>query len=118
MRRLTFSVIGVIAAAAIVIGINMFADARFADIRADLTQGKIYSLSKGTQQILNSLKEPVTLRFFYSRRLGATIPVSTSELRCGTNSSAELVVIRVSRPNENSWPITAACCAISFARPS
>ena len=41
MRRLAFSVIGVIAAAAIVIGINMFADARFADIRADLTQGKI-----------------------------------------------------------------------------
>jgi ABC-type uncharacterized transport system involved in gliding motility auxiliary subunit len=75
MRRLAFSVIGVIAAAAIVIGINMFADARFADMRADLTQGKIYTLSKGTKQILDSLKEPITLRFFYSRRLGATIPV-------------------------------------------
>ena len=75
MRRLSFSVIGVIAVAAIVIGINMFADARFADIRADLTQGKIYTLSQGTTRILDGLKEPVTLRFFYSRRLGATIPV-------------------------------------------
>src|SRR5580692_4686114 len=75
MRRLTFSVIGVLAVAAIVIGINMFADARLADIRADLTQGKIYTLSKGTTQVLDGLKEPVTLRFFYSRRLGATIPV-------------------------------------------
>ena len=75
MRRLTFSIIGVIAAAAIVIGINMFADARLAGIRADLTQGKIYTLSKGTMQILDGLKEPVTLRFFYSRRLGATVPV-------------------------------------------
>jgi ABC-type uncharacterized transport system involved in gliding motility auxiliary subunit len=75
MRRLTFSVIGVIAAAAIVIGINMFSDARLGDIRADLTQGHIYTLSKGTKQILDGLKEPVTLRFFYSRRLGATIPV-------------------------------------------
>ena len=74
MRRLAFSVIGVIAVAAIVIGINMFADARFVDIRADLTQGKIYTLSKGTKQILDGLKEPITLRFFYSRRLGATIP--------------------------------------------
>src|SRR5580698_6803985 len=74
MRRLTSSVIGVIAVAAIVIGINMFADARFVDIRADLTQGKIYTLSKGTQQILDNLKEPVTLRYFYSRRLGATVP--------------------------------------------
>jgi len=75
MRRLAFSVIGVIAAAAIVIGINMFADSRLAGIRADLTQGKIYTLSNGTKQILDSLKEPITLRFFYSRRLGATIPV-------------------------------------------
>jgi len=75
MRRLLFSVIGVIAVAAIVIGINMFADARLADIRLDLTQGKIYTLSNGTKQILDGLKEPVTLRFFYSRRLGATIPV-------------------------------------------
>jgi ABC-type uncharacterized transport system involved in gliding motility auxiliary subunit len=75
MRRLTFSVIGVIAAAAIVIGINMFSDARLGDIRADLTQGKIYTLSNGTKQILAGLKEPVTLRFFYSRRLGATVPV-------------------------------------------
>jgi ABC-type uncharacterized transport system involved in gliding motility auxiliary subunit len=75
MRRLTFSVLGVIAAAAIVIGINMFADARFGDIRADLTQGRIYTLANGTRQIVDGLKEPVTLRFFYSRRLGATIPV-------------------------------------------
>src|SRR5579864_5924480 len=75
MRRLAFSVIGVIAVAAIVIGINMFADARLVDVRADLTQGKIYTLSKGTKQIMDGLKEPITLRFFYSRRLGATIPV-------------------------------------------
>src|ERR1700685_4271926 len=75
MRRLTFSIIGVLAAAAIVIGINMFADARLVNVRADLTQGKIYTLSKGTIQILDGLKEPVTLRFFYSRRLGATIPI-------------------------------------------
>jgi ABC-type uncharacterized transport system involved in gliding motility auxiliary subunit len=75
MRRLSFSVIGIIAAAAIAIGINMFADARLGDVRADMTQGRIYTLSGGTRQILGSLKEPVTLRFFYSRRLGATIPV-------------------------------------------
>ena len=37
MRRLAFSVIGVIAVAAIVIGINMFADARLANQHVDLT---------------------------------------------------------------------------------
>ena len=47
MRRLSFSVLGVIAAAAIAIGINMFADARLANVQLDLTQGKIYTLSPG-----------------------------------------------------------------------
>src|SRR5271166_4863352 len=74
MRRLTFSIIGVIAAAAIAIGINMFADARLANVQLDLTQGHIYTLSPGTKQILAGLKEPVTLRLFYSRQLGSTVP--------------------------------------------
>ncbi|WP_428533289.1 Gldg family protein [Rhodopila sp.] len=74
MRRLSFSIIGVIAAAAIAIGINMFADARLANTQIDLTQGHIYTLSPGTKQILAGLKEPVTLRLFYSRQLGSTVP--------------------------------------------
>jgi ABC-type uncharacterized transport system involved in gliding motility auxiliary subunit len=74
MRRLSFSILGVVAAAAIAIGINMFADARLANVQFDLTQGKIYTLSAGTRQVLAGLKEPVTLRLFYSRELGSTVP--------------------------------------------
>ena len=74
-RRIWFSVIGVIAVAAIVIGINMFADARLANQHVDLTRNHIYTLSSGTRQILASLKEPITLRLFYSRRLGSTVPI-------------------------------------------
>jgi ABC-type uncharacterized transport system involved in gliding motility auxiliary subunit len=74
MRRLTFSIIGVLAAAAIAIGINMFADARLANVQLDLTQGRIFTLSPGTRQVLAGLKEPVTLRLFYSRQLGSTVP--------------------------------------------
>jgi ABC-type uncharacterized transport system involved in gliding motility auxiliary subunit len=74
-RRIWFSIVGVIAVAAIVIGINMFADARLANQHVDLTQSHIYTLSKGTRQILSGLKEPITLRLFYSRRLGSTVPV-------------------------------------------
>src|ERR1700760_1129014 len=74
MRRLWFSIVGVVAAAAIAIGVNMFADARLANVQLDLTQGRIYTLSPGTRQILAALKEPVTLRLFYSRNLGSTVP--------------------------------------------
>lgn len=75
MRRLWTSVVGVLAVAAIVIGINLFADARLANTHVDLTQNKIYTLSAGTRQVLAGLKEPITLRLFYSRQLGATVPV-------------------------------------------
>jgi ABC-type uncharacterized transport system involved in gliding motility auxiliary subunit len=74
-RRLWLSVVGVIAVAAIVIGINMFADARLAYVHVDLTQNRIYTLSPGTRHILQGLKEPITLRLFYSRMLGSTVPV-------------------------------------------
>ena len=74
MRRLSSSLIGIVAAAALVIGINMVSDARFGSIRLDLTEGKIHTLSPGTRKVLDGLKEPVTLRLFYSRRLGATVP--------------------------------------------
>lgn len=74
MRRLAFSIIGVVAAAAIAIGVNMFADARLANVQLDLTQGHIYTLSPGTKAILAGLKEPITLRLFYSRQLGTAAP--------------------------------------------
>jgi len=74
-RRLWFSIVGVVAVAAIVIGINMFADARLAYVHVDLTQNHIYTLSPGTRHILQGLQEPITLRLFYSRTLGSTVPV-------------------------------------------
>lgn len=74
MRRLSLSIVGVIAVAAIAIGINMFMDARLANTQLDLTQGHLYTLSPGTREILGSLKEPVTLRLFYSRQLGGSVP--------------------------------------------
>ena len=74
MRRLWFSIIGVLAAAGIAIGINLFADARLGRVQVDLTSSHLYTLSDGTKQVLAGLKEPVTLRLFYSRKLGATVP--------------------------------------------
>src|ERR1700743_1194362 len=75
VRHFWSSLVGVVAVPEIVIGINMFADARLANVHVDLTQSHIYTLSNGTQQILRGLKEPITLRLFYSRDLGSTVPV-------------------------------------------
>lgn len=74
-RKLWFSGFGLIAAAALAIGVNMLADRFATNFRVDLTQNQLYTLSDGTRQVLAGLRDPITLRLFYSRRLGAEIPV-------------------------------------------
>jgi ABC-type uncharacterized transport system involved in gliding motility auxiliary subunit len=73
-RRTLSAIISVVAVAAIVIGVNMFADARLANVRVDLTQQHLYTLAPGTRQVLAGLKDPLTLKLFYSRKLGAAVP--------------------------------------------
>jgi ABC-type uncharacterized transport system involved in gliding motility auxiliary subunit len=75
MKKLWSSVVGVAAVAAIVVGINLLADTFLADARLDLTQQHLFTLSPGTRKIVAGLKEPVTLRLYYSQALGAQVPV-------------------------------------------
>ena len=48
--------------------------ARFLPERLDLTAERLYTLSRGTRQTLARIDEPITLRFYYSTRLGDTVP--------------------------------------------
>lgn len=43
--------------------------------RVDLTEGKLYTLSDGSKNILKNMDKPVTLRFYYSASLARDIPV-------------------------------------------
>jgi len=74
MPRVTASALGLIGLAALLIGLNMLADSRLAEAQLDLTAGHIYTLSPGTREVLSGLKQPITLRLFYSRELGARAP--------------------------------------------
>ena len=61
-----------IAASAIVLAIisffavNMTSEVWFSNARVDLTQNSLYTVSKGTREILESIPEPITLRFYFS----------------------------------------------------
>jgi ABC-type uncharacterized transport system involved in gliding motility auxiliary subunit len=48
--------------------------ARFLTSRLDLTAEHLYTLSQGTRNTLAKIDEPVTLRFYYSTRLGDAVP--------------------------------------------
>ncbi|MBV9860193.1 MAG: GldG family protein [Alphaproteobacteria bacterium] len=48
--------------------------ARYLTARLDLTAEGLYTLSRGTRQTLAKIDEPITLRFYYSSRLGDEVP--------------------------------------------
>jgi ABC-type uncharacterized transport system involved in gliding motility auxiliary subunit len=47
---------------------------RWANLRLDLTADRLYTLSPGTLHTLARIDEPITLRFYYSNRLGDEVP--------------------------------------------
>lgn len=42
--------------------------------RVDLTEDGLYTLSAGTQNVIDTIDEPITLRFYFSNRLAREIP--------------------------------------------
>jgi ABC-type uncharacterized transport system involved in gliding motility auxiliary subunit len=62
-----FGVGGLIALAVLFLAVVMLSNVGLRGVRLDLTQNKLYTLSKGTQQVLRDLKEPVNLYFYFSR---------------------------------------------------
>jgi len=58
-------ILAVILFFATIVASNIF----FRSARLDLTENGLFTLSQGTRDILESIPEPVTLRFFYSDRI-------------------------------------------------
>ncbi len=67
------SLIGLLCIALLLVSTNLLAK-RFLPERLDLTADGLYTLSRGTRQTLAGIDEPITLRFYYSSRLGETVP--------------------------------------------
>ena len=79
MRRHWFtggvlSVTGLALAAVLFVSLNLWAGVSLTGARLDLTEEGLFTLSPGTRNILESIDEPVTLRFYFSERLGRDIP--------------------------------------------
>ena len=69
-RRRLLSIAGLFAALVLVIGINVISESFLGRYRVDLTEQRLYTLSDGTKSVLSSIPEPITLRLYYSSRLG------------------------------------------------
>ncbi|MCD6306304.1 MAG: Gldg family protein [Deltaproteobacteria bacterium] len=64
-KRTLISVTGLAVLFLVLILVNIIVS--YAAIRWDVTEDDIYSLSEGTRHILSDLKQPVAIKFFYSK---------------------------------------------------
>jgi gliding motility-associatede transport system auxiliary component len=71
--RRAVAVAALVCIALILISANVIID-RFSTARLDLTAEHLYTLSPGTLHTLARIDEPITLRFYYSNRLGDEVP--------------------------------------------
>ena len=69
-RRL-YAIAALALAAVLFAALNIAVDASLTNARLDLTQNGRFTLSKGTRHIIDTLQEPITLRFFYSKEIAA-----------------------------------------------
>ncbi len=72
--RRTTAIIALISAAVLFVSINVIAQHVLRSARLDLTQQHLYTLSEGSKKTLAHIDEPITLRFYYTPRLGDEVP--------------------------------------------
>ena len=73
--------LGVVALALAVVmflAINIFSEAAIRGVQVDLTENQLFTVSDGTKETLGVVKEPITLRFFSTRKLVETTPGLTA----------------------------------------
>jgi gliding motility-associatede transport system auxiliary component len=71
LSRRLYAITAIVLAAIIFVALNIAADASLNTERLDLTQNGQFTLSQGTRNIIAKLKEPITLKFYYTKKLGA-----------------------------------------------
>src|SRR6185295_3809045 len=72
LETVLYSTGGVLALLAVLVALNFLA--RAVNLRIDLTQGRVYTLSAGTKAIVGKLEAPVKIRLYYSQGSSA-VPV-------------------------------------------
>lgn len=62
-------------AAVLFLSLNLAASLSVRNVKADLTEERLYTISDGTRKVMSRLAEPIDVRVYYSRRLGEVAPL-------------------------------------------
>jgi len=111
MNKQLLSTTGLVLAVILFLSFNIVTNDNMKSARVDLTEDKLYTLSDGTLNILESLNEPLTLRFYYSELAGQDLPSIKSyaqrvqelleEYQRASNGMIRLIVINPTRFSDN-----------------
>ncbi|HEX4860382.1 MAG TPA: Gldg family protein [Rhizomicrobium sp.] len=71
LSRHAYAVLAIVLSIVIFVAVNMAADTALTTAKLDLTANGQFTLAQGTRNILANLKEPVTLKFYYSKQVAA-----------------------------------------------
>ncbi len=74
MNKTILTTSGLLMAIALLLALNIVSDITLKSMRLDLTENQLYTLSEGTHNILKNIEEPITLRFFLSKKLAIGLP--------------------------------------------
>jgi ABC-type uncharacterized transport system involved in gliding motility auxiliary subunit len=78
-NRVAYTLVGAVVVLLIVIVINYIAG--LVNLRADLTENKVYTLSEGTRKILSRIDTPVTIRYYVTDDADVMSPSERSYAR-------------------------------------
>lgn len=65
---------GLLLALVAFLAVNIIGNQTLTSMRLDVTENKLFTLSQGTRNILDSLREPINLRYYFSTKLLAGYP--------------------------------------------
>ncbi len=74
MNKQLLSTVGLVLAVILFLSFNIVTNGNFKSARIDLTEDKLYTLSDGSLNIIKSLQEPITLRFYFSDQVAQELP--------------------------------------------
>ena len=71
LNRRTYAIGALVLAIVIFFALNIAVDTTFTTARIDLTQNGQFTLAQGTRNVIAKLTEPVTLKFYFSKKIAA-----------------------------------------------
>ncbi len=72
--RRKLSTAGIVVALVLFVALNLYSSITLQQARVDFTEGKLFTLSDGTRQVIREIEEPIMLRFYFSRTISDQVP--------------------------------------------